>query len=255
VRRFSLAFALALVLAPLGVSAATISLYVGGDNVLTSPPLGLLGSDSHADKPGVSGPSTNPVTGLLPQVPSSALALGTTDPLNTALSVFTLSPPGSSCSGTGCINNPNGSGTTLESDPINFVLSGMQVTINGTPYSIGNISESATYSASYAGTILPCASGDGASPLSGQTDCLVWTGAANTWNGSTTLSEAIGSSGYALNVTYNNGSDWNIVNSSISFSVTGPSGSQTGIPEPASLGLLGTAIAGLGLLRRRRKAA
>ncbi len=125
-------------------------------------------------------------------------------------SAWPRNPGGGDCSGAGCAPNGNGTGNGLETDTVTFKLSGM--TVNGNP--VGNITETGTYTAAYGGPELACAVGDGVSPSSGETDCLVWAGATNTWNGSKTLSEAIaGLSGYYLNVTYNNGSDWTITNS------------------------------------------
>jgi hypothetical protein len=131
-----------------------------------------------------------------------------------------------------------------ETDTLTITFTNLQIL----GISIPTLTETAVFTAKYSGSELACAVGDGVSPSYGATDCLVWSGASNTWNGSTTLTYNLGN-GDALEIFLYNATDWNIT-PKIGFELV----DAPPVPEPALLGLIGSGLAGLGLIRRRRKA-
>ncbi len=152
------------------------------------------------------------------------------------------------CSGTGCTENKK---TDIKTETEMLTIDFTDLSITGIS---GEISPSvtATFTAQYGGTELACAKGDGVSPKTGDTDCLVWTSAPDTYNGSLTLIESLGN-GQDLDIILNNATDWDVT-PTISFELTGTPDS---VPEPGSLGLLLTGLAalGLGLIGLRRRTA
>src|ERR1700744_4654675 len=135
----------------------------------------LTGQYSVADSPVSGGPTIS--YDLNHTSMSVSLTLGVqTTPTN----FFQASPAGS-CFGSGCSGN-------TETDTLTTTFTNLQVL----GITIPTFTETATFTAPYSGAEMACADGDGVSPSNGATDCIVWQGAANTYNGSTMVAKNLG---------------------------------------------------------------
>jgi hypothetical protein len=155
------------------------------------------------------------------------------------------------------IANPNncysGSGRTCVNTGGNTATGTITVTFtftNSAGSAIGSLMETGEYEAKYGGSELGCAAGDGVSPTSGNTDCIVWNGLST--NGSVLRTTTLtGFPNDIIDLTFYNASDWSMV-PEMTLGVNDPAPT----PLPAALPLFAGGLGGLGLLtwRRKRKA-
>ena len=165
---------------------------------------------------------------------SDPFSINLTPGTETSFMNFFTAAPADQCMGGGC------SGVT-ETDPLTAGFTNLDISGVG---SFADLSDGGTFTAKYSGSELPCAIGDGRSPSSGATDCVVWSGASNTYNGSTMLSEL--GNGYDLKIFLNNATDWNIT-PQLAFELVPAS-----VPEPGTASLLLAGILAVGFVTRRR---
>ncbi|MGH8150656.1 MAG: PEP-CTERM sorting domain-containing protein [Steroidobacteraceae bacterium] len=195
------------------------------------------------------GPS---ITYSLPHNPFSVSLPLTPGTETTPRNFFTASPH-STCSGS-CVKTYNKYGKVIsevETDVLTIDFANLKITgLESEPIDFPTLTETATFTASYLGPELGCAIGDGSAySNSHESDCVVWDGAANTYNGSTSVTDL--GDGYDLDIYLYNQTDWNIT-PTLGFEVVPVPPS---VPEPASLALFAAGLAALGWSLSRRKKA
>lgn len=140
--------------------------------------------------------------------------------------------------------SPSGSSGLMGTNPT--VTGTITVKINyddTTTGATGSVTETGLFEAKYGGSPLTGCTTSGW----GDTDCIVWTGAANTPTGSVTLGLTT-SNGLLLATTFYNANDWSIT-PKISFDLDPASAT----PLPAALPLFAGGLGFMGFLVRRRK--
>ena len=202
--------------------AATVSIsgsYTFGDTYNTSN-----------GGPGITNNLTFPVTATV-----NAALPGTT-PTN-----FATFAPAPTCTGGGCVGGTSGT----ETDPVWVTFGTFNFNFgNGVTATALGFTEYGTFEAKYSGSEIACAVGDGMSPSSGQTDCLLWSG--TTQHGQSSVFSELMSNGDTLTVTFADATDWNIT-PKISFDVV----DAPAVPESSTWAMMMLGFAGLGFAAYR----
>jgi hypothetical protein len=212
----------------LAAAASVLLISAGASNAATVTETYSISTSSFTgnlpgftDDLGGKSPSASHALTLTPNTPSSSA------------NFFTISPAGS-C-GSGCTTDTEGTHHYATDTGT------ISVTVNYTYGALtGSVTETGTYEAIYGGN--PLANCTNSGP--GDTDCIVWNGAANSPTGSVTLGLTT-SNGLLMNTTFYNANDWNIT-PKISFDLD-PT------PIPAALPLFAGGLGFMGLLIRRKR--
>jgi hypothetical protein len=168
---------------------------------------------------------------------SAVVTIGSALP-GTAPTNFATFAPAGSCTGGGCNNV---SPYPTETDPFSVTFGTFNFNFgNNVTATASGFTETGTFEAKYGGAELPCSTSG-----TGDTDCVLWTGAPTTPTGSTSFSELM-SNGDTLTVTFYNANDWNIT-PKVSFDVV----DAPAVPESSTWAMMMLGFAGLGFAAYR----